>query len=304
MIDWIAGYRGELAALTSALLWAMSSILYGRVGQRVPPLQLNVLKGVVAIAFIGLTLLLRGAAMPELPLTSLLLLAASGVLGISLGDTAFFNTLNRLGPRRTLLLQTLAPSITAVLAVVFLEEVLTGRATIGILLILLGVAWVIRERTAETPVDAAKLARDRTQGIIWGTIAAFAQAGGAVLSRAALAETTVSPLVAALVRLVAGVAVLPLWMSLLPNVRPSGWKSLGSARLWGFLLLASFLGTYLAIWLQQTSLKFALAGVSQTLSATSPIFVLPLAAWTGDRVSLRAVLGALVAVSGVALLFS
>lgn len=304
MIDWIANFRGELAALTSALLWAIASVMYGRAGQSIPPLQLNILKGAIAIALIALTLLWRGVALPELPLPSLGLLAISGVVGISIGDTAFFNALNRLGPRRILLLQTLSPCMTALLAAIFLEEILTARSGIGILLILLGVAWVIRERVGESPIEAQALAKLQTQGIAWGLVAALAQATGAVLSRAALAETTVSPLMAALVRLVAGVAVLPLWMSLLPTARQQGWKPVGSVRMWGFLLLASILGTYLAIWLQQTSLKFALAGISQSLGAMSPIFVLPLAAWTGDRVSLRAILGAVVAVSGVALLFS
>ena len=67
---------------------------------------------------------------------------------------------------------------------------------------------------------------------------------------------------------------------------------------------AIFLGTFLGLWLQQVSLKWASTGVSQTLLATSPLFVLPLAAWTKEQVSARAVVGAIVALGGVALLFT
>jgi drug/metabolite transporter (DMT)-like permease len=56
--------------------------------------------------------------------------------------------------------------------------------------------------------------------------------------------------------------------------------------------------------LQQISLKFTEAGIAKSLGATSPLFVLPLAIWMGEVVSLRAILGVLVALAGVGLLFS
>jgi drug/metabolite transporter (DMT)-like permease len=71
----------------------------------------------------------------------------------------------------------------------------------------------------------------------------------------------------------------------------------------GGVAIAAFFGTYLAIWLQQTALKYAPAGVAQALLATSPIFVLPLLLALKERVSLRAALGALVALAGIWLLF-
>jgi len=68
------------------------------------------------------------------------------------------------------------------------------------------------------------------------------------------------------------------------------------------LVLAAFLGTYLAIWLQQVAFKFTPAGIAQALLATSPLFVLPIAVMLGDRVTGRAVLGVLVAIGGIWLL--
>jgi drug/metabolite transporter (DMT)-like permease len=66
--------------------------------------------------------------------------------------------------------------------------------------------------------------------------------------------------------------------------------------------LAALLGTYLGIWLQQVSFKYTPAGIAQALLATSPLFVLPMAALLGDRISWRAVLGVLVAIGGIWLL--
>ena len=34
-------FIGEIAALSAALLWAISSVVYSRLGLKIPPLQLN-----------------------------------------------------------------------------------------------------------------------------------------------------------------------------------------------------------------------------------------------------------------------
>jgi drug/metabolite transporter (DMT)-like permease len=52
------------------------------------------------------------------------------------------------------------------------------------------------------------------------------------------------------------------------------------------------------------SLKFAPAGIAQTLSATSPLFAIALARLMGERVTARATLGAIVALFGVTLLLT
>jgi drug/metabolite transporter (DMT)-like permease len=292
-------FVGELAALGSALLWALASVAYGRIGQVLPPLGLNLSKGVIAIALIGITLLLRQEAPPILGPVNLGLLLLSGIIGIGVGDTLYFEALQRLGVRRTLLLkESLAPPMAAALAVVFLAELLPWVAWGGIVLTLLGVLWVISERTPQTQEPPGH----HLQGVILGLLAALGQAVGAVLSRAALAETPIPPLWGALLRLLAGVTVLLLWGLLRREVR-SWFKGFHSRRLWLGLCLAAFGGTYLGIWLQQVGLKYAPAGVAQTLGATSPLFVLPIALWLGEEIRLRAWLGAGLALAGISLLF-
>ncbi|AFY80123.1 DMT family transporter [Oscillatoria acuminata] len=310
----IAEFKGELAAISAALLWAVVSVVYGYLGQKIPPMLLNLSKGVVAIALLLLTLFLRDFLLPALdspaflpPLSSpfntlnefalpLFLLVLSGAIGISFGDTVFFAALNQLGARRTLLIHTLAPPFTALLAILFLREQLTLIAWCGMIITIIGVAWTIAERVSGTKTTTPLL-----PGVGLGLLAALAQAVGAVLSRAALTQTEIDPLWSTLIRLLAGVSLLLLWML---------WKQgrqvlsgLGSQRLLAIVFVTAFFSTYLGIWLQQISLKFAPAGIAQTLSATSPIFVLPLAIALGEFVSIRAILGAVVSLVGIALLF-
>ena len=299
---WVTNFKGELAALTAAFFWAASSAVYSILGQRISPLQLNLSKGAISIALIGITIILKGELFPELNSISVGLLLLSGAVGIGFGDTAYFAALNILGVRRTLLIQTLAPPLTALLALILLQEQLNPSAWWGIWLTIFGVAWVITERTTGSVVGGT----DPMRGIIWAICAAIAQAGGAVLSRFVLVESNVTPLWSTLLRLIAGmlVALLLLSVTRQGDRKQSTSQPFWSIRLAGAIAIAAFFSTYLGIWLQQASLKFAPAGIAQTLSATSPLFVLPIAIWMGDRVSLRAVLGVLVALGGIGLLFS
>lgn len=298
MIDFLA-FRGEFAALSAAALWALATLLFGRLGKQLSPLVLNLVKGSIAIALILLTLAVRQQLTTSLPAISVILLVLSGVIGIGLGDTAYFATVNALGPRRALLMEMLAPPLSALLALVTLQETLSPLAWLGIGLTLAGIAWVITER-----VPTLRQLPSRWQrGIILGILAALGQSVGAVLSRAALADTVVDPLWSTLLRLAAGLVFMVGLLGVRPDLR-SGLQPLRSPRLIGGVAIAAFFGTYLAIWLQQTALKYAPTGIAQSLLATSPIFVLPMALLIGERVTLRAMLGALVALMGVCLLFA
>jgi drug/metabolite transporter (DMT)-like permease len=289
-------FTGELAALAAAALWAASSAVYSLLGQRIPPLSLNLLKGIVAIALLGLTLFLSSQPLGPVSQISVFILLTSGAIGIGIGDTAYFAALNQLGPRKTLLLETLSPPIGALLAMIFLDESLKIQAYCGIILTIIGVAWVISERTLEIDREI-----DWFRGVFWGVVAAFSQALGAVLSRYALVESGMSSLWSTLFRLLAGTGIVFLLRLCRrsESVRAIAW----SPRLLGIIVLTAFGSTYLGIWLQQTALKFSPVGIAQTLTSTSPLFVLPIAAMMGDKISMRAIFGVAIALAGIWILF-
>lgn len=303
---WITDFKGEVAALGAAILWAVSSIIYSRLGQTIPPLKLNLFKGAIAVTLLVVTLFLRNDFLPGIAPVPLCLLLLSGVVGIGIGDTAFFTALNCLGPGRALLMETLAPPMTAIGALIFLQEQLSIGAWCGLLLTILGVAWVVTERIPNSSSDSVNLAR----GISFGLLAALAMATGGILSRAVLANTTISPLWAALLRLIAAVLVLlpSIWLKAkrqeaIKIEKYLGIKIFDLLPVIGAIFCAAFAGTYLGIWLQQTAIKFTAAGIALTLTNTSPLFVLPLAIYLGEKVSFRAIAGAVIAISGIAVLF-
>ncbi|BAZ32820.1 hypothetical protein NIES4074_53270 [Cylindrospermum sp. NIES-4074] len=290
-----------MAALSAACLWAIASVIYGLLGQSIPPLQLNLIKGIIAIALLLLTILVSGDLLPTIAPLPLGLLLLSGAVGIGFGDTAFLAAINSIGARRALLLGTLAPPMTAIAAMIFLQESLNLNAWCGILLTILGVAWVVTERVVDTG-DIAPT--PQWQGIGLGLLAVITNATGSLLSRAAFTNANIAPLWAALLRLSAGVVIILIW-AWFPSRRDTAfsypyWQS---QRVIFASFFAAFCGTFLGIWLQQTAIKLTSAGIATTLMQTSPLFVIPIAMFMGDKVSKRAIAGVIIAIAGIGLLF-
>lgn len=292
-------FQGELYALGAAFLWALSSLLFKSLGKTIRPLELNLIKGIAGFILFAITSLVIGEVFTSIRPAAVIALAVSGAVGIGFGDTMFFEAINRLGARRSLLITILAPPMTVIFAWIFLRETLSLFAWVGIVITILGVAWVITEKNKNEQEEN----KFNWLGVFFGFLAALTQAAGAVLSRWALTESSVSALQSALIRLLAGTAVLLLWI-LIRREKVGVWlKPAPKKQLWGILATVILFGTYIAIWMQQLAFKFTNVGIAQTLLATSPLFILPVSALQKEKISLRSVLGVLISIAGVALIF-
>lgn len=293
-----ASLLGGIVALSAAFLWALASIWFSRLGKHLPVIQINLLKGILAIAILMVILILSGGTLAALPFQPMVILVISGIVGITIGDTAYLKALQSLGPRRTLLLANLAPPMVGLIAWAFLDERLVLRAWLGIFLTLTGITWVIFERTQEE-----NRSTNLQQGLFFGFLAALCQSVAVVLSRAALTRSPIDALQSTIVRLGAAILVLAFW-SLVRQQAILPWRTLVSQpRLAVWLMTATLLGTVLAMWLQQIAIDLTPVGIVQTLLSTSPLFILPIVALQGEQISRRAIAGALVALLGVGLLY-
>ena len=267
---------GEVAALITALCWAIGARLFQNVSPHFSPLSLNFCKGLLAITCL---LLFSWGDNGLLSLTDsqLLVLLLSGVIGIGIGDTLFFRALYRISDSRSLLIaETLAPIFTALIAMFWLLEWLTTFQWLGMAIVIFSVDMVIRlSRKVET-------GQVNWDGYLSAVGAALCQALGAVMSRSVLQNSEVTMEFAALLRLVAGVGVV----GLLLMIKPGQWRlpEALSIKIWGQLVLATVIGTVLALFLQMWSLKLTGAAVVQTLFASSVIFSLLLNRLSGKSV--------------------
>ncbi len=294
-------FAGAAAALSGAILWAFSAILFEDISLEISPARINLYKGLIAVVLLTATSLILGETIPAVSRSEMIVLVISGVVGIALGDTAYFQSVQKIGARRALTLFTLAPPMAALIALLFLGEQLALLTWVGILLTAGGVMWVVTENTHREKVAIPK--ENLVPGILFGTLAALCQASGVVMTRSVLTATRLTTLQSTIARLLPALIVLLAIIRLSPG-KLEGFTDIGKdKKLLRLIVVSSIIGAYICLWLQQIAIENAPAGIAQTMLSTSPIFILPMMALKGERVSLRAMAGAAVAIFGITLVF-
>jgi drug/metabolite transporter (DMT)-like permease len=295
---------GEMAGLAAAATWAVGSTLFSRIGRSTSPLAMNLAKCLSAGALLALTFLALHGVPARVPTSALAWLGASALAGLSVGDTAYFGALVRLGVPRAILLLSTAPVFATLLAWLYFAEPITPRSGAGIAVTLFGIALTVTSSRAAPGGEAtASSGRARiAAGVALGLVAGLGQATGSLLSKRAMREG-LDPLFVSAARLLVGGLALVATAAVRGRLRAVGGE-LGRDRTLLRVAGASFLGSYAGIWLSQVAIQETPStGVATTLLATSPVFALPIAHWLGDeRIRPRGVLGVVLTVVGVALL--
>lgn len=291
---------GELASLGAALIWSCSMSLFAVQGRGLPAEGLNLFKNAIAFVGFGLACLALQPAWPT-ELRTVSILAASGVIGITLGDTALFAALSRLGAQVTSASQCLAPPIAAIAAAWSMGETLSPLETAGLVVTVTAVFGVIHFGRREGASLAGIPRRTLLVGIAYAALAATCQGIGLVMSRYAFQNVDV--LSGTIIR-IAPALVLLVGLTLSgPARRTLKTLSIPRRRL-GLLALASFAGTFIGLLLMSIGAKYAKAGVTAALTSTYPIWIIPIAHFVvKERVNWHTVACTVVAVAGIAMLF-
>lgn len=315
MFGFFESHLGELAGLATAVLWTVTALLFAAAGRRMGVTVVNTVRILLAIVLLAAThRALTGAWIPDAHPRQVVYLAFSGVVGLAIGDQALFRSFVDIGPRLSTLVMTTSPLFAAVFGWVVLGESLSAFGWIGMALTLGGVAWVVFERSS---VPLSGDSRLFARGIGLALFGSACQAGGLLLSKQGIGhgwlsqEEFVAPQTATLIRMVfAGMGMIPFMIVYalrerrrrVAGVAP---KLAGSARAgYTFALIGAVTGPFLGVWMSLVAADRVPLGVAQTLCSTVPVFMIPAVALIhGERVSLRAAVGAVIAVAGSALLF-
>jgi drug/metabolite transporter (DMT)-like permease len=299
---------GETAAIATAALWTSCSILFAAAGKRIGALNVNAYRIIMAVGLLAIAHLVRfGTVVPPASETQWFYLGMSGLAGLALGDFGYFGALVFLGPRRGVLLMSMAPIFAAVSGYLILGEVLSPWDVIGIAVTLSGVVLVIIEKDHHTS-ESAIPARHKLYGVLCGLGGAIGQGIGLVVSKYGMLvaggeASRLNPLSTTLVRMV--VAAVFVWLFVLVSGKlPSVLK----ARKDGYAIRRTFggavTGPFVGVWLSMVAVTYAVAGVAATLMSLMPVMVIPVV-WIlyGERTNWRGILGAAIAFTGVAILF-
>jgi drug/metabolite transporter (DMT)-like permease len=292
----------ELAALGAATCWALTGLIASVPAGHLGALAFNRLRQVFGTLFLAVYVLATGS-WASLTWHVVPLLVLSGLMGIFVGDSLLFTALNRLGPRRAGILFAFNAPMAALLGWLLLGETLSWIAVSGIGVTAAGIALAILFGHRGQAIDGLEAVKGSLAvGVGIGLCAALGQAVGIIIARP-LMVGGIDPFLASLVRVGVAAACLSVLLQL-PIERakaraPLTWK------IAGFTATVGFLGLGVGMTLLLFALSGGKTGIISTLSATTPVIILPLL-WlkTGQRPAIGAWAGAGLVVSGMALLFA
>ena len=292
---------GELAALSTSVVWAGTSVLFTRATQQVGSIIVNRVRVVLGLVFLMLlNWIFDGYLLPfNAGVDRWMWFSLSGAIGYALGDVFLFQSFYCIGPQRGMLMMSIAPLMSAGLAWVFFGETLTGIQMLGVIVTLGGIAWVIIRRRSDSPNQFCS----PVQGVLFGLAAAAGQALGYVLSKQGLTDGF-SPIAGNSIRMLAAVLVLWILAGFQGKVKITIDSMRERPRVLGWLTMAAFTGPVLGATLSLFALQHTEVGIASTLIALPPVFLLPISWFVfKEKFDWGALLGTLVAIGGVALLF-
>lgn len=290
---------GELSALLTACVWSVSSIMFAGAIRRIGSVQVNVVRLVFAAILLALTILAANLSV-RLSFNQYAYLSISGFIGLVFGDTFLFKSFQVSGARISMLIMSLAPAISAILAYLILGETLSLWGIIGIFVTTAGIVLVVvsNQQSGSAPVKLTRI------GLLYGFLGALGQGAGLVFARLAFVEGDINGFVATFIRISASLVILlPLTLFTGRIKNPVGvfWNEKRALML---TIGGAIFGPYLGITFSLIAIMYTKVGIAATLIATVPILMLPLVRIIyKEHLSWHAIVGACVAVGGVAILF-
>ncbi len=176
-------HLGELAAIGTAVLWTLSALAWTSAGKSMGALPMSFIRLLVACVYLSVYgTVVRGLPLPlDADADTWLLLAGSGFFGFFIADVCLFKAFLLIGPRLSLLLQTLSPPLAQIIAWIFVGDKLVTKDWMGMAISLAGVIWVLLEQP-EVPAEQERH-QNMGRGVLLALISAVAGAIGAFLSK-------------------------------------------------------------------------------------------------------------------------
>jgi len=287
---------GEIAALSAALFWSLNSIVLTAATNILGAVRVNILRMFVASVFLLITILIFGVSL-NLAGYQYYLLILSGIAGLVLGDTYLFMAYKEIGPRLGMLLMSLAPPISALLAFIFFKEILSLIQIAGMAITLAGISFVIFDR------DKSKNIKISFKGISYGVLAALGQAVGLIFAKEAFNSGHLNEFSASFIRLFSATIILYLLNRFRGKVH-SPFNALRDKKVLNLIVWAAILGPYLGITLSMVAIVYTYIGIASTLMSTVPVMMLPIAKYHfREDLSWKAIAGTIISVVGIAVLF-
>ena len=302
-------YLGEFISIGVAFSWTATALLSEFGSKRLGNLTLNALRMALALLF---SMVLFGVVTgnilpPGASAEACGWMLLSGLVGYVIGDFCLFQCYIIIGSRYGQLFMTLAPLSAALMAWVTLGQQMTPMSIVAMLVTLFGISISVLGRGEHHKVSL-KLPQN---GVLFAIGAAVCQGVGLVLSKIGMDyyEPTASmpewlvPFSANFYRCVAGIIGFTLLLYYRDGMAPLR-EAMHDKKGLSVAMATTIFGPFVGVGFSLMAVQYTAAGIASTLMAMTPIIIILPAYWLfHEKITWKAVLGALISVIGVSLFF-
>lgn len=257
---------GITLALASTASWAVCTLILKKLGEMLEPIGMTTVKAILGVIFLCLLIFVTGTNF-ALPFDALLPVVLSSLLGIAIGDSLFFASLSKLSPLVLSLILFVGPDIfSGVFGILFLGENPSVLAWIGIVVVLIGLAFFI------FPIkEEGETIKTSVIGVVWAILSLMCTAYSMVLIKPVLIEN--STLTVTMYRMLISAIVLLVFSIISKKI--FSWKNVLQDRSYNLKFAGTVaIATYGGFWLSLSAIKYCDLVIAGTLMSLEPLFIL------------------------------
>lgn len=286
---------GEIASLLTAVCWTFSAIYFEKSGRRVGSLSVNIIRIFLGVIFLGVTTYFtRGMFFPkDATAYNWIWLGLSGIVGFFLGDLFLFKSYTIIGSRTSQLVMSLAPMITAIIGWFFLNEILSTKSILGILVSVTGIMIAVAGKKLKLNFPL--------RGLLYAIGGALGQAIGLILSKKGMGDY--DAIAATQIRAIFGFAAFAVLVTFMKR-----WRRVLSVThdkpSMKAITIGAIFGPFIGVALSLYAVQHTETGIASALMALTPIFIIvPSAVMFKEKITARQVIGAVISIIGASIFF-
>lgn len=299
---------GEFIALLTAVFWTITSLAFQQATRRAGSISVNIIRLLVALVLYAvISLFYRGMILPfDASAHQWIWMSISGLIGFVFGDYFLLKSYEFISARITMLIMSLAAPLASIISWFILGETMNTLSLLAMLITLFGVFLVITEKKKLTAENSAENTRKfqfsfAPKGLVFAFLGTLGQATGLVLSKYGMQKYNV--FAATQIRIIAGalgfiilVTLIKRWSKVKEVVTDSVSMK--------YIMIGSIFGPFLGVYASLLAIKHTTIGIASTIMAIIPVLIIPPAILLyKEKVSVKEVIGAFIALSGIVLFF-
>lgn len=257
---------GIVLALISTASWALCSIIFKKLGERLSSVAMATITSILSSIFLFCFILITQNDI-LVSKEHLITIALSGILGISIGDSLYYASLNRLSPMVFSLIMFIGPDLfSGLFGIIFLKEFPAVVVWLGIFLTLCGLAFFL------FPVKNkdSKSGGNSVSGIIFALLSLICTAYSMVMIKPILNET---PIITVTMYRMFFSALALIFFVLFTNKIETYKKPLSDKKYCAKLVLTIALVTFGGFYFSLAALKYCALVVTSAITSLGPLFV-------------------------------